>query len=109
LLPETTFARHTIGLNYCAIGVENVGGPDNPLTEKQILANAALVKYLCSKFKIEYLIGHSEYLKFKSSSIWKELDKSYITQKGDPGDGFMKKVRAQLTELDLRDAPNNGK
>jgi hypothetical protein len=44
-------------------------------------------------------------LRFKSSSIWKELDKSYITHKGDPGDGFMKKVRARLTELGLKDAP----
>ena len=109
LLPETTFARHTIGLNYCAIGVENVGGPDNPLTEKQMLANVALVKYLCDKFKIEYLIGHSEYLRFKSSSIWKELDKSYITHKGDPGDEFMKKVRERLAELHLKDAPSNSK
>ena len=106
LLPETTFARHTIGLNYCAIGVENVGGPDNPLTEKQMLANVALVKYLCGKFKIEYLIGHSEYLKFKSSSIWKELDKSYITHKGDPGDEFMKKVRQRLTGFNLKESPN---
>jgi N-acetyl-anhydromuramyl-L-alanine amidase AmpD len=105
LLPETTFARHTIGLNYCAIGVENVGGPDSPLTEKQMLANVALVKYLCGKFKIEYLIGHSEYLRFKSSQIWKELDKSYITHKGDPGDVFMKKVRERVAELHLKDAP----
>ena len=26
LMPETTMARHVIGLNHCAIGVENVGG-----------------------------------------------------------------------------------
>ena len=25
LMPETTMARHVIGLNHCAIGVENVG------------------------------------------------------------------------------------
>ncbi|MDA4805622.1 N-acetylmuramoyl-L-alanine amidase, partial [Enterobacter hormaechei] len=54
LLPDTFFARHIIGLNYMAIGVENVGGPDAPLTEAQGKANAALVKYLCSRHKIEY-------------------------------------------------------
>lgn len=105
LLPETTFARHTIGLNYCAIGVENVGGPDNPLTKKQMLANVALVKYLTKKHKIEYLIGHSEYLKFKTSPLWKEQDKSYITHRGDPGNDFMKNVRAGLGNLNLNYSP----
>ncbi len=37
---ETTFARHTIGLNYCALGIENIGdGEDNPLTDTQLQAN----------------------------------------------------------------------
>ena len=36
LMPETTMARHVIGLNHCSIGIENVGGTDiNPLTEMQ--------------------------------------------------------------------------
>ena len=26
LMPETALARHAIGLNWCAIGIENVGG-----------------------------------------------------------------------------------
>ena len=40
LLPETTMARHVIGLNHCAIGIENVGGtPDMPLTKKQLKSN----------------------------------------------------------------------
>lgn len=109
LLPETTFARHTIGLNYCAIGVENVGGPDNPLTEKQVLANVALVKYLFKKFSIKYLIGHSEYLRFKSTSLWKESDKSYITHKGDPGDDFMKKVRSRVNDIPFEGLPETKK
>src|SRR5680860_1040026 len=37
LMPETTMARHVIGLNHAAIGVENVGGTEEkPLTEAQL-------------------------------------------------------------------------
>ena len=33
LMPERYMARHVIGLNHCAIGIENVGGTDEtPLT-----------------------------------------------------------------------------
>ena len=36
LMPETTMARHVIGLNHCAIGIENVGpGADGKLTSAQ--------------------------------------------------------------------------
>lgn len=36
LMPDTLLARHVIGLNYCAIGIENVGdGGKNPLTKEQ--------------------------------------------------------------------------
>ena len=35
LMPETTMARHVIGLNHCALGIENVGGTEKtPLTRK---------------------------------------------------------------------------
>ena len=60
-LPETAFARHVIGLNYCAIGVENVGGSNALLTEAQLDANEALIRYLKNKYQIEYVIGHHEY------------------------------------------------
>ena len=52
ILPkETTFARHVIGLNYCAIGIENVGDATNtPLTEAQLKANVALITYLKKKY-----------------------------------------------------------
>jgi N-acetylmuramoyl-L-alanine amidase len=106
LMYDTLFARHTIGLNYCAIGIENVGGPSSPLTEKQVMANVALVRHLCMKYpEIEYLIGHSEYLRFRNKSIWKETDPNYITYKTDPGDGFLAKVRERLKNYPLRDRP----
>src|SRR5690606_2251200 len=58
LMPETWMARHVIGLNYVAIGVENVGtGTPNTdtLTDAQIAANIDLVRYLAGKYPtIEY-------------------------------------------------------
>ncbi len=70
LLPETTMARHVIGLNHCAIGVENVGGTEElPLTKAQVRANVKLVQYLAKKYNIEYLIGHYEYTNFDGPSF----------------------------------------
>src|SRR5262245_2466129 len=55
LQPETRFARHCIGLNHIAIGVENVGdGAKYPLTDAQVAADAALVRYLASRFHITH-------------------------------------------------------
>lgn len=105
LMEPTQFARHTIGLNYCAIGVENIGSKKEPLTDKQIAANVQLVRYLTQKYKIEYLIGHSEYGVFRNSKIWKESDPNYFTAKEDPGKEFMNKVRIQVADLHLKDKP----
>ncbi|MCE3075308.1 peptidoglycan recognition protein family protein [Chryseobacterium gwangjuense] len=105
LMEPTQFARHTIGLNYCAIGIENIGSKKEPLTEKQVAANAQLVRYLAQKYKIEYLIGHSEYGIFRNSKLWKESDPKYFTGKEDPGKDFMSKVRLQVADLHLKDKP----
>jgi len=106
-MKPSQFARHTIGLNYCAIGVENIGSKKQPLTEKQVEANAQLVRYLNQKYKIEYLIGHSEYGVFRNSKLWKESDPNYFTGKEDPGKDFMNKVRQQVSDLKLKDKPAN--
>jgi N-acetylmuramoyl-L-alanine amidase len=105
LMEPNMFARHTIGLNYCAIGVENIGSKKQPLTEKQVTANAQLVRFLAQKYKIEYLIGHSEYGVFRNSKLWKESDPNYFTGKEDPGKDFMNKVRLQVIDLKLKDKP----
>ncbi|MGY6520675.1 MAG: N-acetylmuramoyl-L-alanine amidase [Mongoliitalea sp.] len=105
LLPDTTFARHTIGLNYMAIGIENIGGPDAPLTKAQVKANAALIKYLHKKYSLEYVIGHHEYYAFQGSELWKETDPDYLTQKVDPGDRFMKKLRKKLQPYNFKSIP----
>lgn len=105
LLPDTTFARHTIGLNYTAIGIENIGGPDAPLTKAQLKANAELIRYLHKKHQLTYVIGHHEYYAFQGTDIWKETDPDYLTQKQDPGDRFMKKLRKKLADLNFKSKP----
>jgi len=97
LLPETTMARHVIGLNHCAIGIENVGGTQNlPLTDEQVSANIWLVNYLSEKYDIDYLIGHYEYTLFEGHELWLEKDDGYRTEKTDPGEAFMNTVRKIL-------------
>lgn len=106
LMPETTMARHVIGLNHTAIGVENVGGTeDRPLTEEQLQSNIALVNYLVDKYDIEYLIGHYEYTDFEDHPLWLEKDDSYRTEKTDPGVEFMQEVRLATEKHDFMDNP----
>jgi N-acetyl-anhydromuramyl-L-alanine amidase AmpD len=96
-----------IGLNYDAIGVENVGGADGDnLTDAQIEANAQLARYLAKKYDtIEYLIGHHEYQRFERHPLWRERDASYRTTKIDPGERFMSRVRARVADLGLKGPP----
>lgn len=106
LLPDTIMARHVIGLNHCAIGIENIGGPKQPLTEAQLKANTNLIKKLKKKYPIDYVIGHYEYTLFESTDLWKEKDEGYRTKKSDPGEKFMKDLRSNLKGLDLKPLPN---
>ena len=103
-LPETAFARHVIGLNYCAIGVENVGGSNALLTEEQLDANEALIRYLKKKYNIEYVIAHHEYQSFIGHPLFKETDPNYLTVKSDPGDEFMIKIRERIKDLNIKGA-----
>ncbi|SNR46903.1 N-acetylmuramoyl-L-alanine amidase [Maribacter sedimenticola] len=106
LLPETIMARHVIGLNHCAIGIENVGGTNElPLTKAQLKANIWLVGYLKKKYDIDYLIGHYEYTRFENHPLWLEKDEGYRTIKTDPGEDFMKKVRRAVRDLDFKPLP----
>ena len=109
LYPETVIARHVIGLNHVAIGIENVGNGDlrrrragAPLTEAQLEANVALVRYLVAEHpSIEYLIGHKEYRQLERPAhpahelFYEELPE-YRTEKSDPGRRFMKRLRQRL-------------
>ncbi|HIC43119.1 MAG TPA: N-acetylmuramoyl-L-alanine amidase [Sulfurimonas sp.] len=99
LMPENIMARHVIGLNYNAIGIENVGGEKNlnNLTSAQLQANIDLISYLKAKYKsLKYLIGHHEYTQCQDLEFWLEKDKNYQTTKYDPGDTFMSKLRSEF-------------
>lgn len=102
LQPETRFARHCIGLNHLAIGIENVGGPNLPLTDAQVAADAALVRDLASRFRITHLLGHHEVMRFRDHPYYVERDPAYRNDKPDPGARFMARVRAEVADLQLR-------
>jgi len=108
LMPENWMGRHVIGLNYYAIGVENVAKDAKHLTPAQIRANILLIQYLKHKYStIEYLIGHYEYRQMESTPLWLEKDKGYRTTKYDPGHAFMQKVRKGVKQLHLKTPPKD--
>ncbi|WP_133140861.1 N-acetylmuramoyl-L-alanine amidase [Legionella genomosp. 1] len=106
LMPDNLMARHVIGLNHYAIGIENVGGVDgkDDLTEQQAEANAFLVCYLKNKYpQIEHVIGHHEYLEYKHSPLWLEKDPEYERSKTDPGPDFVNRVQT-LAQKDRKNS-----
>ena len=106
LLPETTMARHVIGLNHCAIGIENVGGiGDTPLTNAQLKSNIKLIRYLKKKYNLDYLIGHYEYTYFEEHELWLEKDDGYRTKKTDPGITFLSNIKKALSNLEWKPTP----
>jgi N-acetyl-anhydromuramyl-L-alanine amidase AmpD len=106
LMPENWMARHTIGLNHVAIGVENVGGgAAGDLTPAQVDADAALVRDLAARFPITHLIGHLEYRAFEGHPYFREADPKYRTGKTDPGVAFMAAVRVKVADLGLQGPP----
>ena len=109
--PENVMARHTIGLNHVAIGIENVGTADIgtpetgdavPLTEAQLAANEMLIRHLSRNYAtLRYLIGHAEYRELESkrhpaNNLFVENVTGYRTEKDDPGENFMRRLRAAL-------------
>jgi N-acetylmuramoyl-L-alanine amidase len=108
LMPETSMARHCIGLNHVAIGIENVGdGGKFPLTDAQVDADAALVRYLAGKYPITHLIGHMEYRAMEGHPYFVERDTKYRNRKPDPGSSFMTRVREKVADLRLQGPPKD--
>ena len=105
LVSDTVMARHTIGLNLIAIGIENVGGgAAGPLTDRQLAADRWLVLHLLDRYPaIRYLIGHCEYGRFRHTPLWEERDSTYLTPKTDPGAEFMARLRQSVGRPDLAD------
>lgn len=106
LMPETRMARHCIGLNHVAIGIENVGdGKKHPLTDAQVRANAALVRHLAARFPITHLIGHQESNAMRRHEYWREREAGYGNRKADPGSEFLRRVRDRVADLRLQGPP----
>jgi len=107
LMPETQFARHCIGLNHVAIGIENIGSEAELLTEAQALANADLVRNLAARYpELTHLIGHQEYRQMERHPHFDERDPNYRTDKVDRGDAFLARVRGLVDDLELAGPPS---
>ena len=102
LASEKVICRHTIGFNYTAIAIENVGSDSADLTLAQVRSDTALVSRIKRRHpSIEYLIGHQEYQDARRPhfKLYRERDRSYrFTEKHDPGLAFLKQVRELLKE-----------
>jgi N-acetylmuramoyl-L-alanine amidase len=103
LQPATRFARHCIGLNHLAIGIENAGDEARfPLTAAQVAADAALVRTLAGRYRITHLLGHHEVMGFRDHPYHVEREPGYRNDKPDPGPRFMALVRARVADLGLQ-------
>ena len=99
LMPENKLARHTIGYNWCAIGIENVGGVNNveDLTPEQLNANVALIRYLHAKYPaIKYIFGHYQQTVARETGLYIENVSGYYSIKSDPGKIFMQELKNYL-------------
>lgn len=108
LMPENFMARHIIGYNHCAIGIENVGGVGNveDLTDAQLSANIFLINYLREKFPtIKYIFGHYQQVAARESGLYIENVQGYYSIKSDPGPKFMGSLRAIFEKEGLKFFP----
>jgi beta-N-acetylhexosaminidase len=66
LVPLQTVCRHTVGLNWTAIGIEHVGTSDESIlsNRRQLAASLRLTLWLMHRYDISLpnVIGHSESL-----------------------------------------------
>jgi N-acetylmuramoyl-L-alanine amidase len=98
--------RHTVGLNYVAIGIEHVGTSDAEILHDraQLRSSLELTAWLVDRFhiKIRNVIGHNESL---SSPYHKELYKQWAHQThADWNHADMDVYRAKLRALLSADA-----
>jgi beta-N-acetylhexosaminidase len=96
-----TRCRHTVGLNWTAIGIEHVGYADSDLLgdPRELNASLRLTQYLRCHFgiKVKNVIGHAESL---SSPFHKELVPSLRTQThGDMVHASMRVYRRRLRAM----------
>jgi len=100
LVPLNVMCRHTVGLNYAAIGIEHVGMSDAEILHDpaQLRASLALTAWLMARFHIPLadVIGHNESL---TSPFHKELYAPWAHQThGDWSRADMDVYRAKLRQ-----------
>jgi N-acetyl-anhydromuramyl-L-alanine amidase AmpD len=111
LVPLGIRCRHTVGLNWTAIGIEHVGTSDASILSnpRQLHASLALTFWLMSRYHVSLgdVIGHSESL---TSSYHHELYAPWRCQThGDWTRADMDRYRAMLAALARRDGVPVGK
>jgi beta-N-acetylhexosaminidase len=104
LVPTTIRCRHTVGLNYTAIGIEHVGTSDAAIlgNRRQLDASLRLTAWLMATYGIQLrnVIGHAESL---TSPYHKELYAPWRCQThGDWVRADMDVYRRRLAELARR-------
>ena len=101
LVPLTIMCRHTVGLNYVAIGIEHVGTSDAEILNDaaQMQSSLELTAWLMQRYHIalKNVIGHNESL---TSPYHKELYAPWRTQThADWRHADMNVYRARLRAL----------
>jgi beta-N-acetylhexosaminidase len=100
LVPRSIMCRHTVGLNYTAIGIEHVGTSDGSVINnpKVLKASLRLTRWLRCTYgiKVKDVIGHNESL---SSPYHHENVARLRTQThGDMTHATMKRYRKMLAK-----------
>jgi N-acetylmuramoyl-L-alanine amidase len=100
-----TMCRHTVGLNYTAIGIEHVATSDQQVLSdpKQLAASLWLTLWLMQQFKIQLrnVIGHNESL---TSPYHRELISAWRCQThSDWNHADMQRYRSDLIRLAQHD------
>jgi N-acetylmuramoyl-L-alanine amidase len=104
LVPPSVICRHTVGLNYTAIGIEHVGTSDAQIlaNKRQLDASLRLTLWLMSRYHVQLrnVIGHNESL---TSPYHRELYRSWRCQThADWKRADMRLYRADLARLARR-------
>jgi len=105
LVPLQVMCRHTVGLNWTAIGIEHVGLSDGQVLSnpRQLAASLALTAWLMNRYRIGIgdVIGHNESL---TSRFHRELYPSWRCQThADWKKADMDVYRSRLKALAVRD------
>jgi N-acetylmuramoyl-L-alanine amidase len=105
LVPTSIMCRHTVGLNWTAIGIEHVGTSDAQIlaNPRQMRSSLALTAWLMYRYGIQLrnVIGHNE---SRTSPYHHERVASWRCQThGDWTSGDMNVYRRRLAALARRD------